>query len=257
MEDRCYVTETIEQPNSTIPHSYGKYEYNNDATHESDGTKTAKCTVCGASDTKVAIGTKVPEGVVIIVDTTKVFTDVKADNWFKTYVDYAYSHGIFKGYTDTTYSPDTNLTRAQIVQVFANLAGVDTSDKDVYVPFSDVNAGEWYAPAIKWATEVGIVSGMGNGTFAPNADVTREQMCVMLVNYIEKCQGKTIKVINSNVVFADDAAISSWAKTAVYKCAGADLVKGVGDNKFAPLNLAARSHAATLFTKFHKEYVAQ
>ena len=257
LTDRCYEVQTIEQANSKLPHSYGKYVYNNDATHEKNGTKTAKCLVCGHLNTVEAIGTKVPAGEVVIVNTSKVFTDVKADNWFKSYVDYAYSHKIFTGYTTTTFSPDTNLTRAQIVQIFANLAGIDTTDKNMATMFKDVNPGAWYTPAVKWASEVGIVSGMGNGTFAPEQNVTREQMCVMLVNYIEKCQGKEVKTTNSALVFADDSAISSWAKSAVYKCADAGLVKGVGDRKFAPQSFAARSHAATLFTNFHKEYVAK
>lgn len=248
----------------TVAHVFTNYVYNNDATTQKDGTKTAKCDRhvigCTATSTITATGTKLPtveqKPEKPLVDTTKVFTDVKADDWFKSYVDFAYTNGIFSGFTTTTFSPYTNMTRAQFVQVLANLSNIDTTNKAVATKFADVKSGEWYTPAIKWASETGIVNGIGDGMFAPDQNVTREQMCVMLVNYVEKYKNQTLKKAVSASVFADDANISSWAKEAVYKCADAGIIKGVGNNMFAPKDYAQRSHGATLFTNFYKDYLA-
>ena len=105
------------------------------------------------------------------------------------------------------------------------------------------------------AAKNGIVSGVGDGKFDPDAKVTREQMCVMIVNYIENYQKRTLSVTTNASTFADDAKIAGWAKTAVYKCAKAGLVSGVGDGKFDPKASATRAQGATIFTDFFKEYM--
>ena len=165
------------------------------------------------------------------------------------------TYGIFKGTSSNTFSPNTDMTRAQFVQVFANISGVDTSNSNVNSGFSDVPKGKWYTAAVTWAAQNGIVNGVGGGRFDPNANVTREQMCVMIVNYIENYQKRTLNVTANASTFADDKNISSWAKTAVYKCAKAGLVNGVGNNMFDPKSSATRAQGATIFTKFFKEYM--
>ena len=112
-----------------------------------------------------------------------MFNDIKADAWYKQYVDYAVTHGIFNGTTDTTFAPSMTMTRAQFVQVLANISGVDTTDKNVETVFSDVPSGRWFTPAVKWAFNSGVVTGSGSGKFSPNDNVTREDMCLMLVRY--------------------------------------------------------------------------
>ncbi len=231
-----------------VSHSYTRYEYNFDATAQKDGTKTAFCTNCGKKKTVTVSGSK-------LADSTAKFKDVPAKQWYKPHVDFAASYQIFSGTGSNTFTPNGYMTRAQFVQVFANLAGVDTSDSNVKSGFKDVPKNQWYTAAVKWAAENGIVSGMGDGKFAPTQKVTREQMCVMLINYIEKYQKKTLYKEKTVKPFADDKKISKWAKEYVYKCADAGLVNGVGDNKFAPAESATRAQGATLFTNFFKKYI--
>lgn len=233
-------------------HRFGAYVYNNDATEEKDGTKTRTCSVCNYKETVAAEGTKLEKP---LIDSSKWFKDIAADQWYKPYVDYAVTHQIFNGTGSDTFSPDLKMSRAQFVQAFANLSGVNTSNPNVESGFSDVPKGMWYTAAVTWAAQNGIVGGVGNGRFDPDALITREQMCLMMVNYIENYLGKTLPEKTSVAPFADDGEISHWAKAAVYKCARASLVNGVGANRFAPKVSTSRAEGATLFTRFHKEYI--
>lgn len=183
------------------------------------------------------------------------FKDVKKGAWYEQYVTYATKYGIFNGTGNGNFSPDAKLSRAQFVQVLANIEGVEL-DNSIKTDFKDVASGKWYTGAVAWAAENEIVSGSGDGKFNPNADVSREQMCVILVNFMEKYwHGEFNKEVIATT-FADDAQISGWAKTSVYKAFRAGLVTGTGNNKFSPKLSATRSQGATIFTKFHEEYIA-
>ncbi len=186
-------------------------------------------------------------------ETAKMFKDVSAGDWYEHYVDYAVTYGLFSGTSKTTFSPNKKVTRAQFVQVLAALSGVDTSNNNVKSGFSDVPKGQWYTAAVKWASQNGIVSGNGNGKFAPDANVTREQMCVMLVSYA-KYRKMTLKKLEAKATFADHKKISSWARDAVYACQRADFVNGKSGNQFDPKGTGTRAEAAVMFTKFHKDY---
>lgn len=191
-----------------------------------------------------------------IKDTSKIYTDIKATGWYKKYVDYAVTYGIFSGTSATKFSPDDKITRAQFVQVLANLSGVDTTNRNVTTSFTDVPAKKWYTPAVKWASENGIVNGVGNGKFDPEAYVTREQMCVMLVNYA-KFKNITLKTVEAKSNFADNSKISSWAVDEVYACQQADIVNGKGAGIFDPQGTGTRAEACAMFTKFHQDYLAK
>ena len=117
-------------------------------------------------------------------------------------------------------------------------------------------AKKWYTAAVKWASDNDIVNGLGDGKFGPDANVTREQMCVMLVNFA-KFSGVTLNKVEAKENFADDAKISSWAKSAVYACQMADIVNGKGAGKFDPKGTGTRAEASVMFTKFHKDYLAK
>ncbi len=236
----------------TVDHIFSEYIYNNDATEEADGTQTRACTVCGYSETITADGTKLEK---VLLDTSTMFTDIKATAWYKQYIDYSVTYGILSGAGNGKMLPNKTMTRAEFVQVLANLAGVDTSNKNIKTGFTDVKSGAWYAPAVKWASENGIVSGVGNGKFSPNANITREQMCSMLVRYVENHLGITLESSVGKKTFADDNKISSWAKDAVYKCQQAGLVNGVSETMFAPKDNATRASVATIMSKFHEQYL--
>lgn len=212
-------------------HSFGFYALK-------DGYMTATCKNAGCT----------------VTDSYKYFTDVPKNAWYKPYVDYAVNKGIFSGTSENTFSPNADMTRAQFVRVLANLTGAKLND-NVQTGFSDTPSGKWFTGAVKWAVDNGVAKGTGNGTFNPTGKIDRQQMCVMLVNYVENFKKSTLKKETTAKTFADDKTIAGWAKTAVYKCANAKLVNGVGDNKFAPTVVANRATGATIFTNFHKQYM--
>ena len=234
----------------TNVHSFSAYVYNGDATELKDGTKTRVCSACKKKETVTAKGTKIK-----LIDSSKTFTDVPAGKWYTQYVDFAVTFGIFTGTSKTTFTPDANMTRAQFVQVFANLSGVDTSNRNVNSGFTDVPRGKWFTASVTWAAKNGIVNGVGQGRFDPDANVTREQMCVMIANYIQNYLKRTPDTSMDTLVFTDDAAIADWARTAVYQCANSGLVNGVGQGRFDPKASATRAQGATLFTNFYKKYM--
>ena len=226
-------------------HVFGEYVSDNNATTEADGTKTRVCTVCGEKETVTDIGTRL----------VKVFSDVPDKMWYKEYVDYSVLNDIFNGTSDTEFSPDMVMTRAQFVQVLANVSGIDTKDTNVTTDFSDVPSGKWFTPAVKWAFDNGIVNGTGDGEFSPDNSITREDMCLMLVRYATYRE-LDLKATKEKAVFADDSEIGFWAVDAVYICQMAEIVSGKEHNFFDPKATGSRAEAATIFTRFHKNYIA-
>ncbi|MDD6265127.1 MAG: S-layer homology domain-containing protein [Clostridia bacterium] len=235
-------TETI----SAKGHQYGSWTTVKEATIAQDGESRTYCSNCDAYKTK-----RIPR---LSENLSSDFDDVKSDSWYKPYIDYAYTYGLLKGTGVRQMQPERTVTRAEFVQILASLAGVNTSNKNVFSGFADVKPGQWYTPAVKWASENGIVSGISATKFAPNNKITREQMCTMLVKFIENYMHITIKNKNQKTTFTDDAFISSWAKYSVYKCQTGGLVSGVSASLFAPKNYATRASAAVIISQFHAEY---
>ncbi len=182
----------------------------------------------------------------------KLFDDVK-NSWYAEYVDYVAAAEIFVGTGDRQFSPEKTMTRAEFVQVLANVDGINTKNKNANSNFTDVKSGQWFAPAVEWASENKIVQGMGDGTFAPNQAITREQMCVMLVNYA-RYKKISFKRLESIERFKDDNKIATWAKKSVYACQIANIINGKGGNIFDPKGVAKRSEASAVFTVFFKDY---
>lgn len=185
------------------------------------------------------------------IDTSKKFTDVPKTAWYKTHVDYAVTFGMFSGSSKTTFSPSAAMTRAQFVQVLANLSGVELNNKK-RSQFSDVGIGEWYTGAINWASANGIVKGMGAGKFGPSVKIDRQQMCVMLVNYAKSYLKIILKPTVKAGTFGDHSKIASWAQPAVYECYKAGIISGTGSHKFSPALTATRAEAAAVLSNFHK-----
>lgn len=230
-------------------HDFSNYTYNGDATHLADGTKTAVCPRCKKASTIVAEGTKLT-----IVNSTTLFKDVEAKGWYKSYIDYVATYHILNGVGNNMFGVDSTMTRAQFVQVFANICGIDTSNKNVTTKFADVASGEWYTPAVKWASENGIVAGTSATTFDPEGVVDRQQMCMMLVNFAKFMKIELANDINRKT-FPDDAQIAGWAKNAVYACQQAGIVKGNENGYFQPLKSATRPEVSVIIAVFHQDYM--
>ncbi|MCK9859349.1 S-layer homology domain-containing protein [Paenibacillus sp. ATY16] len=181
------------------------------------------------------------------------FRDVNKADWFYSYVNFAYTYGLFNGMTSTTFSPGTSMTRAMFVQVLANLENVNRSDY-TSSRFRDVTDGQWYTAAVEWAAESRIVNGINTNLFDPNSPMTREQMLVILYNYM-KYKGYEIPESQSKS-FADEGEMSSWALKAVQALRGIGIVSGKPNNLFDPNATATRAEVATIFVRF-VEYMAK
>lgn len=175
------------------------------------------------------------------------FTDVSRDSWYYDYVDYVADKGYFRGTSDTTFSPNGTMTRAMFVVVLSRMDGarVDNSTS----AFNDVPAGSWCAGAVKWAEEHDIVNGIGNGLFAPDREITREQMCAIMNRFIEYYGAKnklTPEKNGSTAAFPDQAQITAYAREAVANCRAYGLVAGYTDGCFHPRDNSTRAQVAAV-----------
>lgn len=184
-----------------------------------------------------------------------IFTDFTYNDWYASTVDKAVSLGIFKGAGNRTFSANTLMTRAQFLQVMANMSGEDISDY-VYEGdplYSDVSPRDYFYNAVVWATSKGILNA-ASGTCNPNAKITREEMCVMLGRFIESTGGQLEP--HSGSLFTDDDSISGWAKDYVYSLRDMGVVNGSGNNMFNPKDTATRAAACSLVMSYYNRYLA-
>mgnify|MGYP000628822193 CR=1 FL=1 len=175
------------------------------------------------------------------------FTDVN-NHWAKDNMLFVVSRGLLSGTSATTFSPNTGMTRGMFVTALGRLAGVDPTDYQASM-FTDVKEDAYYAPYVNWATKTGVVSGTTDTTFAPDTNISREQMAVIMKNYATKLGytiPKTLEVVN----FADSAGISSWAKEAVKSMQQAGILAGKTNNCFDPAGTATRAEVATVLRRF-------
>lgn len=176
------------------------------------------------------------------------FTDVKDGAWYADSVEYAVKHGLFKGMTQTTFEPETAMSRAMFVTVLYRMAGEpDASKYDN--PFDDVKDGMWYTDAVCWAAANGIVKGVSDKAFAPNADVTREQAAAFMQRYAS-FQKYDVTAKNNLAAFTDAASVSSWAKADMQWAVGAGLINGMTKTTIAPQGTATRAQVATILMRF-------
>ena len=175
------------------------------------------------------------------------FTDING-HWAKEHILFTVSRGLFSGTSETTFSPNTTLTRGMFVTALGRLAGINP-DSYKTGTFIDVKADAYYAPYVNWAASKGIVSGTTFTTFAPDSKITREQMAVIMKNYADK-MGYSIPKTLEAVTFADNASISSWAKEAVKAMQQAGILSGKSNNQFDPKGNATRVEAATVLHRF-------
>ena len=175
------------------------------------------------------------------------FTDIH-NHWAADNILFAASRGLLSGTSDTTFSPNTGMTRGMFVTALGRLAGINP-DSYKTGKFTDVKADAYYAPYVNWAAQNGIVEGVTATTFAPDTNINREQMAVIMANYAKKLGYDLPKTLQA-VTFADNAQISSWAKNAVRTMQQAGILSGKNGNKFDPKGTATRAEVATILRRF-------
>lgn len=175
------------------------------------------------------------------------FTDVKESDWFFKGVAYVVDKDIMNGVSENEFAPSGKLTRAMLVQMLYNMESRPACDAEN--AFMDVPVGQWYTDAVIWANDEKIVSGMGEGLFAPNMEITREQMVAMLYNYA-KYKGYDVTASADLSAFADTASVSTWAQPAMQWAVAEGYISGMGDSQLAPQGTATRAEIASVIMRF-------
>ena len=174
------------------------------------------------------------------------FNDVDENDWFYDVVLYAYENGLMTGTSADTFEPNATTTRAMIVSMLARLENVGGAAD---AGFSDVAADAWYADSVNWAASVGIVNGYEDGTFRPDAQITREQMAAILYNYAEY-KGYDVSARADLSDYADADSISAWAEDVLSWANAEGLINGMTADTLAPQGATTRAQTAAMFERF-------
>ena len=174
------------------------------------------------------------------------FSDVPLSHWAYDYIDSMVKYRYFVGTSNTTFEPETPMSRAMFVTFFARYAQAEV-DNYASTEFADVAPGMWYSGSVVWAAENGIVKGTSATTFSPNTPLTREDMVVMVLRFFDLIE-MTLPQGSSPIEFADKEQISSYAKDAVEKAVSVKLINGMGNGCFEPKSVSTRAQAAAIIS---------
>ena len=249
--EKGYTTHTcacgdsyVDTYTDALGHAWDSGKVTKQPTATETGVRTYTCTRCSATKTETIPATG-------SVDVTQMFTDVEK-NWAYPGIQYCVTHGIMGGMGDGTFAPTGTTTRAQIVQILYNLEG--TPAVSGTTPFTDLTAN-WYKPAILWAYQNNVVAGTSPTTFAPDQPVTREQIAVILTQYMFHVLKMECTWTPADLsTFPDGANVSSWAKEAMQDAVALGLINGTkasdGVVYLDPQGSAARQQVATILMNF-------
>lgn len=184
------------------------------------------------------------------VQGSSYYDDVRTDAWYYNAVTFVTDRGYFNGVSEMLFAPYIDMNRAMFVTVLGRMANVDTS-KYMGLAFSDLEAGMYYVPYVKWANENGIVLGRSDTIFDPDASITREEMAAIMYRY---CAYIGMDMTPKNTVFmeryTDRNEISDWAVTYVEWAVGCGLMRGMTDHTIDPLEHATRAQVAQVIMNF-------
>ncbi len=181
------------------------------------------------------------------------FLDVSPDSWYYEGVKYTNQKGWMNGTSAIDFAPESPTTRAMLVTVLHRIEG--TPAPKAASKFSDVAAGNWYTDAVAWAAENNVVNGMGDGTFAPDAQITREQLTTVLFRYAQLKQ-KDEGTRASLESFADQAKVSDWASEGLQWAVSKGIINGISEGEetnLQPQGNATRAQIATVLMRYDKE----
>ena len=228
-----------------LGHAWDNGKVTKPATETEDGVKTFTCTRCGETKTEVIPATGV-------VDVTEMFTDV-SHSWADDGIRYCVTHQLMSGIGNDLFGPKLTTTRAQIVQILYNLEGEPKVTGTT--PFTDLTQ-DWYQDAILWAYQTGVVAGTSSTTFEPDRPVTREQIALILMEYMTRVLKLERTWTPADLsTFPDAGSVSDWAKDAMADAVGLGLISGAsngGQTYLEPQGSATREQVATILMEFCK-----
>ena len=226
-----------------LGHAWDNGKVTKPATEAEDGVKTFTCTRCGETKTETIPATGV-------MDVTKMFTDV-SHSWADDGIQYCVTHQLMSGIGNDLFGPKLTTTRAQIVQILYNLEGEPKVSGTT--PFTDLTQ-DWYQDAVLWAYQTGVVAGTSSTTFEPDRPVTREQIAVILMEYMTRVLKLERTWTPADLsIFPDAGSVSDWAKDAMADAVGLGLISGAsngGQTYLEPQGSATREQVATILMEF-------
>ena len=179
--------------------------------------------------------------------TTVSFDDINETDWFYENVKYVVENKLMNGVSDTEFAPNNTLTRAMLVTVLYRNAG--EPEVTEAASFADVDADSWYAKAVVWAEANGIVNGVSDTEFAPNANITREQIATIMYRYAQY-NGDDVTAVADIEAYADAANVSDYAVDAMKYAVGSGLINGKTETTLNPQDNATRAEIATILKRF-------
>lgn len=182
------------------------------------------------------------------------FTDVIPGQWYYAAIEFVVTNGYFKGVSETSFAPAQPMTRAMFVTALGRMAGVDPK-AEPQARFKDVESNSYYIGYVAWASKNGIVQGLSNDLFSPDAFVTREQVAVFLYRYaqyigMDVSIGQTaVPHSSNNSTFNGENIISPWAMTAMSWASSRGILRGT-DKGLEPQTEATRAQVAQMLYSF-------
>ena len=228
-----------------LGHAWDSGKVTKQPTATEAGIRTYTCTRCGETKTETISATGCPSA---------GFTDVPGeDNWAHAGIDYCVANGLMSGIGNDLFGPKLTTTRAQIVQILYNLEGEPKVSGTT--PFTDLTQ-DWYQDAVLWAYQTGVVAGTSSTTFEPDRPVTREQIAVILMEYVTRVLKLERTWTPADLsIFPDADSVSDWAKDAMADAVGLGLISGAsngGQTLLEPQGSATREQVATILMEFCK-----
>lgn len=177
------------------------------------------------------------------------FTDVKKDQWYYESVKYVYENNLMQG-ADNQFEPESKLTRAMLVTVLYRMA--NPKDEEYSHTFEDVPQDAWYCSAVSWASQNNLVNGVSENRFAPEEDITREQIALIFYRFA-KMNGLDVSCDSNIEKYTDINDISDWASEAVVWANSVSLMGGTSNSTFSPKETATRAQVATILMRLQEK----
>ena len=236
---RCGEVHSTGEEIPALGHDYGDWTTVKEADCFHTGLEERKCGRCGETEQRETTAETCP---------SEAYTDLDRNGWYHEYVDWALKNGVMNGVGGGLFEPNGETTRAMLVMVLYRMAGTpDMAGRES--SFTDVSADSWYGAAVIWASENGIVNGVGGGLFDPDASLTREQMAMMLYRFAGYLGSNTEKRADLSA-YGDADAVSAFAQDAMAWAVAEGLVNGRSAAELAPKAGATRAELATILFRF-------
>ena len=236
---RCGEVHSKGEEIPALGHDYGDWTTVKEADCFHTGLEERKCGRCGETEQRETTAETC---------SSEAYTDLDRNGWYHEYVDWALKNGMMNGVGGGLFEPNGETTRAMLVMVLYRMAGApDMAGRES--SFTDVSADSWYGAAVIWASENGIVNGVGGGLFDPDASLTREQMAMMLYRFAGYLGSNTEKRADLSA-YGDADAVSAFAQDAMAWAVAEGLVNGRSAAELAPKAGATRAELATILFRF-------